>query len=143
MERAKALADKECPAFYRMLIVIATTFLGGTLAFIEKIVPHPLPGSIWILGAGWTLLVGTILCVVWVRWCNIEALHAYLRGRYDRSDRLQVVGRSLMVIAGTGLGVGMFCVMMFGFVNFRASTAAVPVQESSDGPVPGSSASPR
>jgi hypothetical protein len=130
--RAKELVDKECPAFYRLLITISTMFLGGTLAFIEKIVPHPIRGSAPYLGWGWALLIVTILAVVWVRWANIEAIHAYLRKKYDRSDRLQVFGRVMMLIAGLTLGVGMGFVMMFGYINFSASDSAAPVKENSN-----------
>jgi hypothetical protein len=127
------LSEKECPAFYRMLLSITTLFLGGTLGFIEKIVPHPVKWSFIFLGAGWLCLCATIFAVVWIRRYNILTLHAYLREHdYDKSDALQAKGLSLMSWAGNFLAAGILFVTTFGFVNFVVGKTVEPSKESED-----------
>jgi hypothetical protein len=133
VKRFLDLSEKECPAFYRMLLTITTLFLGGTLGFVEKIVPHPVWWSFFFLGAGWLCLCFTIFAVVWIRRYNIETLHAYLRDHnYDKCDELQTRGRRLMFWGGNSLAAGILLVTIFGFVNFVVDRTVDPLKESED-----------
>ncbi len=109
---------EECRGFYKHVLAIATAFLGGTLLFLEKISPNPSGLSLVLLGIGWTLLIVSILAVIWVRRLNIECGRLTLRNEIVEAEAIHCRSRKFTTAAGFLLGFGMGFVMAFGLVNF-------------------------
>lgn len=108
----------ECRAFYKQVVTVATLFLGGTLLFIEKITPHPAQCTLVILGLGWLSLVLSILGVTWVRRDNIECGRLVLCDQEGEARAIQRRAQRFTDASGILLAIGVFLVMLFGFVNF-------------------------
>ena len=104
----------ESSAVYKLIVTVASSFLGGTLLFLERIAPHPLGWSLVILGLGWLALIVSIIIVVYVRMYNIRS------GQFV----LEVSGflRSFFVMWATGLGDVCFA---FGLPPWASSVGKI------------------
>ena len=60
----------EAQGFYNLTTGIATSFLGGSLFFMEKIA-SPAGASLWCLRVGWITLVASIVCIAIARRINL------------------------------------------------------------------------
>lgn len=122
-ERASAykVTVAECSAFYRMVVVVSTSFLGGTLFFLERIAPSPARWTLMFLFCGWFFLILSIFLVIGVRRLNIEAGRQYLMQDYDNSDLVQLRARRRTDLAAASLGFGMVGIAVFGTLNFWAA----------------------
>ena len=91
-------AAADATDFYKMIITVATAFLGGTLVFYEKIAPQPTKLSLLFAGVGWLLLVASIGLIARIRLHNIESAHQALGGKFDAAraidGRARADGRS-------------------------------------------------
>ena len=111
---------------------------GGTLAvsvtFIEKLAPHPIPGSRWVALAGWSLLgVSLVSSLVAVSQSQnaiqkkIENLDTEILQRlYPNDERYQGIVaenpflRRLQLANGLSLWatvIGLSCIILFAFLN--------------------------
>ena len=108
----KAAAD-----YYKTIVTVASSFLGGTLIFLEKIAVNPSFGSTVLLGIGWLLLVLSILAILLVERWNLESGRQALRDSYDRALKIDASTRFLSWAAILLLGSGIACIMFFGWIN--------------------------
>jgi len=102
---------------YKMTLTVASSFLAGSLLFLEKIAPSPTQCSKWLLGLGWLAFVAAICLVVRVQRLNLQSGTAALEGRWD--DSAKIFGRAdiFTALANWSLIVGMASIMLFGFLN--------------------------
>jgi hypothetical protein len=117
----KAIVDQAL-SFYRLIVTVASTFLGGTLVFIEKIAPAPTQCSLWLLGAGWLFLIATILCVAFVHRLNLQSGKHVMAGRNDLAAPIDVKSRFLSTMTSILLSAGLLAIVAFGMVNLIART---------------------
>lgn len=107
----------EAAGFYKIVTVTASSFLGGSLLFMEKIAPKPATWTLWVLGTGWTALVASIALVAWVRWRNLESGRLFLEGQYPKAAQVDAGKRRCSIVSVGLLVAGMVAVMAFGMAN--------------------------
>ena len=110
-------AAAEAAGFYKYIITVASSFLGGTLLFLERVAPHPTTLSLGLLGLGWLLLIVSIGTVAWIRRLNLESAQRALAGRYDDARRFDRQGRRFAIAATLCLAGGMLLVSACGLVS--------------------------
>lgn len=116
-----ATIAQEAAGFYSLILTVASTFLGGTLVFIDRIAPDPVGWSLMVLAVGWLSLLLSVTLIAWVRWRNIESGRHAQDGIWDKVERQESVTRAMTKAAIGALVVGMLLVTVFGFVNLAAS----------------------
>jgi hypothetical protein len=131
----------EAAGFYRVIVTVASSFLGGTLLFVERIAPTPRPFWLVVLGVGWLCLIASITAAVtWVRRLNLESGHLALSGQYDGARRIDHRSRRWSSVAAGCLAVGMLLVSLTGLGHLWPSdgtkgdlTMVSPRQEDNHG----------
>lgn len=102
---------------YRTMITVASSFLGGSLLFLEKFAPSPPRWSMWLLALGWGALVLSVMCTARVlRLNNISGRHA-LENKWEESGKVWKNADRYTDWAGYSLCVGIAMIMLFGFIN--------------------------
>src|ERR1017187_28536 len=104
----------EASGFYTTVTTVASTFLGGSLLFLDKFVTARTTFSLTLLAVSWIALVGSISCVARVRYLNLKSGRLVLRDNYDSADAIDaasyrysnwsqwllIVGMAALVIVG-------------------------------------------
>jgi hypothetical protein len=111
----------EAACFYKMIVAVASSFLGGSLIFMEKIAPDPSTFSLVVLGIGWLALMASIALVATVRRLNLESGWRAMGGNYDEARRIDKKTRSRSKWSTRLLILGMSAIMVFGVLNIRKS----------------------
>ena len=101
----------EATGFYKIVTVIASSFLGGSLLFMEKIAVKPKPWTLVILAGGWLLLMASIGLIAWIRCLNLDAGQMALEGKYDEASVVDRKKRRLSIAALVALMAGMTAIM--------------------------------
>jgi hypothetical protein len=112
----------ECRGFYKLVITVATAFLGGTVLLFDRLAPEP--ASLWslaVLGAGWLSLVGSIVAVSYVRRWNIESGRLTLKRQEADAELVATKARKATDWTVLALALGMVLVSFFRLVNFAES----------------------
>jgi len=78
-----ATIAQEAAGFYGLILTLATSFLGGTLVFIDRIAPSPARWTLALLGFGWLSLIASVSLIAWVRWRNIESGRMADAGKWE------------------------------------------------------------
>jgi hypothetical protein len=110
-------AATEAAGFYKFIITVASSFLGGTLLFLERVVPHPTSLGVALLGLGWLFLIASIAAVAWIRRLNLESAQRALAGKYNDARKFDRQGRRFSVAATLCLAGGMLLVAACGLVS--------------------------
>lgn len=118
-EALLASVTTEAQGFYNLVMTAATSFLGGTLLFMEK-VAAPSNWSVFAIGAGWLSLVGAIACVAIVRRINLLSGGHALASQHDESKKLDKKGNFLTTSGTVLLIVGMLFITLGAIVNLSA-----------------------
>jgi hypothetical protein len=108
---------QEASGLYDIVIKVASAFLGGTLVFLEKIVPSPSEWCIAVLGIGCGLLILTIVFVVIVRLVNIQAGHHALGDEMEIARSYDRFGQPLTVAALISFALGLGLIAYAGISN--------------------------
>jgi hypothetical protein len=117
----QAVVD-EARAAYKLIVTMASAFLGGTLLFLEKIAPNPARCSIVVLGLGWSLLICSILCVLRVHYLNLKSGTHVLNGRYELAQPIDEKNDRLTMVASLLLVGGLLAIAVFGIWNLALRT---------------------
>ncbi|TET39224.1 MAG: hypothetical protein E3J72_00855 [Planctomycetota bacterium] len=108
----------EAAGFYKIITITGSSFLGGSLLFMEKIAPNPKMWTLWyFLLPSWLFIIASIGIVIYVRRKNIESGRLALEGKYDEAteiDRQTAFWSTTSMIA---LLVGMLLLLLFGLIN--------------------------
>lgn len=112
----------EAGGFYSAILTIASSFLGGSLLFLEKITEAPNPISLYFLGLGWICLVFSIISIIFVRRRNLDSGWLALEGKYSEAKEIDSETRTLSNISSILLGVGLSLIMIFGMINVIEKT---------------------
>lgn len=115
----------EAGGLYKVVAVTASSFLGGSLLFIEKIAPNPVACTLWLLGLGWVLLIVSISLVAWVRLLNLDSGRLALEEKYKEASRIDKNKEKYTITAIILLAVGMALIMAFGLINIHQSKGVV------------------
>ena len=111
----------EAGGFYKSVLTVASSFLGGSLVFMQRIAPNPSTVSLIVLGIGWVLLVACVAVVVFVRRLNLDSGRQALRSEYAAAEKIDQKTRGLSNWATWLLIGGIFMVMLFGMMNVWGS----------------------
>lgn len=110
----------EAEGFYRMVVTVSTAFLGGSMLFMEKLAPHPVPYSVLVLAAGWAAFLVAIFFIVDVRRKNLESLRLAMRCEYDKADIIDKGTRRGSQVAQNAMLAGMCLVAVYGLLNLAS-----------------------
>ncbi len=102
---------------YKMTLTVASSFLGGSLLFLERFAPHPSVFSKLILGLGWLSLVLAVGSTVYVQLLNNRSGCLAVDEKWDQALVIQRKAEKWTTGANWFLIVGMGLIMFFGFVN--------------------------
>jgi len=131
------LLVSEAQGFYALLMTVASSFLGGSLLFLEKLGTTRNLIALTALAIGWVSLVLSVCFLTWGRLKNLESGKLALKGSFKEADSIDTLGEAYMIWAVFTLGIGLFGVSAFGFTciverSFMADTK-VSVQTSNQG----------
>ena len=118
----------EANGFYGAVVTVASTFLGGSLLFLEKFAPAESNWSIYIIGFGWIALAAAIGCIARVRFMKSAIGKAFLEDRHDDASKIDKQTALLSNLAQWLLIGGMVALVVVGIVNFKQFTKAEKVE---------------
>ena len=122
----------EAAGYYKLIVTVASSFLGGSLLFLERIAPRPSQFSLVVLAAGWASLIASIGLVAWIRAKNLESGALVLAGDYDRAKTIDSTKMFLSNWATVLLCLGMLLIMLCGLLNVwseQSGTSGVNLHE--------------
>ena len=104
----------EASGFYMTVTTVASTFLGGSLLFLDKFVTARTTFSLTLLAVSWIALVGSISCVARVRYLNLKSGRLVLRDDYDSADAIDAASYRYSNLSQWLLIVGMAALVVVG-----------------------------
>jgi len=114
---------QEADGFYKQMITISTAFLGGTLAYFDKLFVGNVRWSLWLLFPGWALLVFPIAVLALVRWQNVEA-HRHVLEYFKTGDEKEYATAARIGKKGRWRTKCAIYSMILGLALMAAFTAA-------------------
>jgi hypothetical protein len=112
----------EANGFYGVIVTVASTFLGGSLFFVEKFALADTGWTVLIMGFGWIALVASIGCVARVRYMNLRSARMALQDRYDEASIIDAHTDTLSNWSQRLLILGMLALVLTGVLNFKQIT---------------------
>ena len=112
----------EANGFYGVVVTVASTFLGGSLLFLEKFAPARNAWSIVVMAIGWISLVASIGCIARIRFMNLRSGKLALLDRFDEAERIDHHTDMLSNWAQWLLIGGMSALVFMGVLNFNQIT---------------------
>jgi len=118
---------KEADGFYKQMLTISTSLLGGSLAFFNYFfTSNKVFHSTGILLLAWFLLIYQITILSWIRWQNVEShRHAleYLKNKsenylYEKASKIAEKGRFFTKTAIISLMITFLLFTIFVYINF-------------------------
>jgi hypothetical protein len=107
----------EAGGFYTTITTVASTFLGASLLFFDKLIIARTTLSLVLLGVSWISLVISLACVAHVRYLNLKSGRLVLRGKDASADALDTVSYRYSNVAQGSLIVGMAALVIVGLAN--------------------------
>ncbi len=109
----------EANGFYGVIVTVASTFLGGSLLFLEKFTPAKSDWSIVVISVGWISLVASIGCIARVRFMNLRSGKLALTDQYDEAKEIDRHTDMLSNWSQWLLIAGMSALVIVGMLNFN------------------------
>jgi len=126
----------EANGFYGVVVTVASTFLGGSLLFLEKFAPARSSWSIVVMALGWISLVASIGCIARIRFMNLRSGKLALRDQYDEAMKIDEHTDMLSNWSQWLLIGGMSALVIMGVLNFnQIRTEPMNKQNSGLGPL--------
>lgn len=107
----------EAAGFYKLIVTVVSSFLGGTILFLDKLAPRPTAFAVVLLGVGWVCLIASVVTVAWIRQNNLSSGYLALARKKEHSQTTDQRGRCLDKFAVCLLAAGMFFVAACGAVQ--------------------------
>lgn len=109
---------KEASEFYKLVLTVASAFLGGTLIFLEKIAPPPVPWWLFVLLCiGWLCLITAICILAIVRTKNLESGCHALDNNFEAAQAIDAKKERYTEWTLWLLIAGVCCITLFGIIN--------------------------
>jgi hypothetical protein len=112
----------EANGFYGVVVTVASTFLGGSLLFLEKFAPARNSWSIVVMAIGWISLVASIGCIARIRFMNLRSGKLALLDQFDKAEMIDRHTDMLSNWAQWLLIGGMSALVFMGVLNFSQIT---------------------
>jgi hypothetical protein len=112
----------EANGFYGVVVTVASTFLGGSLLFLEKFAPARSAWSIVVMAIGWISLVASIGCIARIRFMNLRSGKLALLDQFDEATKIDHHTDMLSNWAQWLLIGGMSALVFMGVLNFNQIT---------------------
>ena len=106
----------ETQGFYGLMLALASTFLGGTLVFVEWLLPEPTTLTFVLLVLGWVFLVVSLIFLGIVRLLNVRASHFVLMKEHERVKKICRRNRKIGNISCLLLAIGIVLISVCGIV---------------------------
>jgi hypothetical protein len=105
--------------YYKVMVTVASGFLGGSLIFMEKLSPliPPRRSHVTLLGCGWLCLVISIFLIALVLRSNLKSGKLTIEGRISEAQKVDAHTGIESTFALIALALGIILVMLYGFVN--------------------------
>jgi hypothetical protein len=119
------------------MIAVASSFLGGSLLFVEKVSTKPIFISLIFLMLGWISLVISLIAVVFIRYQNIKSLHSAVSETGSETKKMKSsvkLAKKLSIWAIIFLNIGITFIMTFGAINIVAKNLKEEIMVNSDEP---------
>lgn len=108
----------EAGGFYALIVTVASSFLGGSLLFLEKFALNRSRWTLALLILAWLALVAAIGCIARLRYHNLKSARLALEERFSdaseidkHTDRLSWLSQYLLI-------GGMLSLVVVGSVTF-------------------------
>lgn len=111
----------EASGFYTTITTVASTFLGGSLLFLDKFLSVGSNWSLVALAVSWLALVSSIACVAHVRYLNLKSGRFALRGEYEAAEAIDVRSGKCSTGAQWLLIVGMVALVVVGIATITST----------------------
>jgi hypothetical protein len=105
--------------YYKLMITIASAFLGGSLLFVEKLSPsaNPLKSHVILLGCGWLFLVVSIILILVVQRSNLKSGKLVMEGKMEEAAKIDCHTGCESTWALVALALGIVLIMLYGLLN--------------------------
>jgi len=111
------ITASEAAGFYKLIVTVASSFLGGSLVYFDKVVRFQTKSFLWFLYAGWLALVISICAIIWTRRLNLKACSFVMKGSEEDHIEAQKFDNKAMNWSTAStflLALGMCLLMCFG-----------------------------
>ncbi len=124
IEIYKAMVS-EASGYYKSVITISSSFLGGSLLFFDKIAAPPIGYSLLFLSLGWMFLIAAIISIIYVRRQNLEEGRIELKilsktaTKKEENDVKNKHKHNLKLTDCTAkfMAIGLTFIVIFGMIN--------------------------
>jgi hypothetical protein len=107
----------EASGFYGLIVTVASSFLGGSLLFMEKISPLRSEWSLVGFGVAWISLVASIGCIARLRYYNLKSGRLALDEKFTDASQIDKHTDTLSWWSQTLLIAGMSSLVIMGLIN--------------------------
>jgi predicted membrane channel-forming protein YqfA (hemolysin III family) len=107
----------EASGFYYQTLTISTAFLGGSMVFLDKIAPDPIPWTCFFLCLGWICLLKTIHLLLQIRLTNLHAFRLGLEEKWDECAIVVKPNEVKTTIMTKWIMWGLVFITFFGLLN--------------------------
>ncbi len=107
----------DADGYYKLVLTLASSFLGGSLLFLEKIMPKPTWLSLLFVSLGWGSLIASVALVTSIRAWNLRSGFFALEGKVEEARKLDVKKDRHTTCASNLLIAGMIFIMLAGAVS--------------------------
>ena len=107
----------EAGGFYTTITTIASTFLGASLLFIDKLLLTGTIVTVIVLAISWVSLVTSIACIARVRFLNLKSGQLALMESYDAAGAIDTQSWKYSTSAQWSLILGMAALVVVGLMN--------------------------
>src|SRR5437667_1431570 len=104
----------EAGGFYGLIVTVASSFLGGSLLFMEKISPLRSAWSLVGFAVAWISLVASIGCVARLRYYNLKSGRLALDEKFTDASQIDKHTDTLSWWSQTLLIAGMSALVIMG-----------------------------
>jgi hypothetical protein len=107
----------EASGFYTTITTVASTFLGASLLFVDKLLTAGATFSLMVLAVSWISLVASIACVARVRFLNLKSGQLALQDDFAGAAAIDIQSGKFSTSAQWCLIVGMAALVVVGLAN--------------------------
>ncbi len=112
------LTISEAGGFYKLVITVSSSFLGGSFLFFDKFtLEHPTKLSICFLFVGWVFLLLSMVLIILVRKKNVDSGRFALKGDKVRVKNINKCNIKLTNASVCLLVLGIAFLFLFGMIN--------------------------
>ena len=114
---------REGSGLYNQVVVVASSFLGGSLLFIEQIASNIEKCTLCLLFIGWFCLISSICLLLWIRRINLVSHRYGLEENWEKALEIAPMNELRTTCMTWLLVAGIFFITLFGAINLFINTS--------------------